>query len=384
MQSAPVPAITDPRSSSLIAQGSGRRVVIFSLMALLAGVGTALLLEKARYEKFPGYLQARLRTITAGREARVSQILANPGAVVSAGQPILILEDRGLEERIQSHRHEVESLEIELSRTQAALEVELDIQRRDILDRVFETKCRSAQLLRQQFLAPAESTISNQIAGRGGDGLRPVISPINRSPLIFNDSGKVEQASLQQNQSTAADGFTRATLAELELCNQHIADLEKLSRDLPEKISRSMGVHLTQARLTHAKGLLARMEREQKELTIVAEAAGMVGTFHKQVGDAVAPHEPIVQVLDEEQPYLVLQFPSPRISDFSPGTEVELRFPNGRKGKGRVEEIPPQTSAIPDEGTSRTETTITAHIDPVGALWPTLPFGSVVEVRRHR
>lgn len=385
MQSAPVPSNAEPRDSAVADHASGRRVVLFSLMALLAGIGATLCLEKIRYERFPGYLQARLRTITSGREARVSQILVNPGTVVSAGQPILVLEDREFEDRIQARRHEIESLEIELSRTQAALEVELDIQRRDVLDRIFETKCRSAQLLRQQFLAPPESVISNQIAGRGGNGLRPIVPMVNRSTLIFDDSGRVEQASLlEKSAPAAAEGYTKATLAELELCTQHIADLEKLSRDLPEKISRSMGVHLTQARLAHSKALLSRMEREQKELTVVAETAGMVGTFYKQVGDPVMPHEPIVQVLDEEQPYLVLQFPSPRISDFAPGTEVELRFPDGRKGKGRVEEIPPQTSAIPAEGTTRTDTTITAHIDPVGALWPTLPFGSVVEVRRHR
>lgn len=384
MQSAPAPEIPAVSNATSIDAPSGRRVLLFSLIAILAGIGTTLWLESIKYERYSSYLQARLRTITAGREARVAQILVNPGAVVAAGQPILVLEDRSFEDRIQSRRHEIESLEIELARTEAALEVELDIQQRDILDRIFDTKCRSAQLLRQQFLTPGESALSSQIAGRGNNGLRPVVPLVDRSSLIFDDAGRVEQASLQQRKSAEVDGLTRATLIELELCTQHIANLEKLGRDLPEKIGRSMGVHMVQARLAHSKLALARLEREQKDLTIVAEAPGMIGTFHKQAGDAVSAHEPIVQLLDEEQPYLVLQFPSPRISDFAPGTEVELRFPNGRKGKGRVEEIPPQTSAIPEEGTARTETTITAHIDPIGALWPSLPFGSVVEVRRPR
>ena len=94
--------------------------------------------------------------------------------------------------------------------------------------------------------------------------------------------------------------------------------------------------------------------------------------------------ESVVQLLDEEQPYLLLQIPSPRISDFAPGTVVELRFPGGKKGKGRVEEIPPQTSPIPTGNSATSGTVITAHVDPVGPLWPNLPFGSVVEVRRRR
>jgi hypothetical protein len=91
-----------------------------------------------------------------------------------------------------------------------------------------------------------------------------------------------------------------------------------------------------------------------------------------------------VQLLDEEQPFLVVQIPSPRISDFAPGTVVELQFPGGRTGKGRVEEIPPQTSPVSLDSGRIGETVITAHVDPVGVLWPSLPFGSVVEVRRVR
>jgi len=171
---------------------------------------------------------------------------------------------------------------------------------------------------------------------------------------------------------------------EVDLCTQHIQELERINRELPEKISRSMGVELARARLAHAQAELARLESQKHELTLVAEASGMIGVFQKNVGDHVAAHEPIVQLLDEEQPYLLLQIPSLRISDFSPGTVVELQFPGNTKGKGRVEDIPPQTSPIPGDGAPVGDTMITAHVDPVGALWPSLPFGSVVEVRRKR
>jgi multidrug resistance efflux pump len=145
-----------------------------------------------------------------------------------------------------------------------------------------------------------------------------------------------------------------------------------------------MGVDLAQSRLVHARAELARLEAQRKELTLVAETSGMVGVFNKEVGDHVSAHEPIVQLLDEEQPYLVLQFPSPRISDFAPGTLVDLYFPGGKLGKGRIEEIPPQTSPIPVPGGTGADSVITAHVEPVGQLWPNLPFGSEVEVRRKR
>jgi multidrug resistance efflux pump len=173
------------------------------------------------------------------------------------------------------------------------------------------------------------------------------------------------------------------SLTDAELCAQHIEELEKINRELPEKVSRSMGVDLAVARLSHARAELARLESQQRELTLVAETSGLVGVFNKDVGDHISAHEPIVQLLDEEQPYLLVQFPSLRIADFAPGTLVDLRFPGGKKGQGRVDEIPPQTSPIPVRGGTGSDVVITAHIEPVGPLWPNLPFGSEVEVRRR-
>jgi hypothetical protein len=186
------------------------------------------------------------------------------------------------------------------------------------------------------------------------------------------------------SQGNGASSPAAGPLSEAELCTQHIDELERINRELPAKISRSMGVDVARARLAHAQAELTRLESQKGELTLVAEASGLVGVFQKAVGDRVLAHEPIVQLLDEEQPFLVVQIPSPRISDFAPGTVVELQFPGGRSGKGRVEEIPPQTSPVSLDSGRIGETVITAHVDPVGVLWPSLPFGSVVEVRRLR
>jgi multidrug resistance efflux pump len=382
MESALAPAAQTPRNSTFPAPRA--RIILFSLLALAAGIGTSVWLGKMRFERFPGFLQARLQTLTAGRDARIARILVTPGTVVAPGQPIVVLDDQELEQRLQISRQEIQSLEIELSRTQAALEVELDIQRRDILDRIFETKCRSAQLLRQQFLVPQETTLSARMADRWKSDSPPPVSFVSQTSTLFEDVARNDQARGDRTAAVNREALPRTLTAEMELCIDHIAELEKMSRELPQKISRSMGADLAQSRLEHARAALATLEKQKKELTLVAETAGMIGVFHKDVGDRVTAHEPIVQLLDEEQPYLMLQVPSPRISDFAPGTVVELRFPGGEKGKGRVETIPPQTSDLPADHGAKAETMITAHIDPVGRLWPNIPFGSVVEVRRRR
>jgi multidrug resistance efflux pump len=385
MQLAPDLPNSNSQSTTRTFPASGARVVVFSLLAFAAGIGAAFWLSRMSFERFPGYLQARLKTVTAGREARIARILVTPGTIVTAGQPLVVLEDKELEQALAARRQEIESLEIELSRTRAALEVELDIKRRDILDRVFETKWRLAQLQRQPAPLLGETPLAAGIAGQWKNGLPPVVTLVERPSLIFDNPYRLELASnVKAAPARKPESIPAPAMTEMTLCAEHIAQLEKMSRELPEKISRSMGVDLAQARLDHARSLLAALERQKTDLTLLADSAGMIGVFHKQVGDRVGANESIVQLLDEEEPYVLLQIPSPRISDFAPGTIVDLRFPGGEKGKGRVESIPPQTSDLPDENGARQETIITAQIDPAGKLWPSIPFGSVVEVRRKR
>jgi multidrug resistance efflux pump len=384
MESAPVAAAQTLQNSTSSFPAPRTRIILFSFLALAAGFGTAFWLGKIRFERFPGFLQAKLQTLTAGRDARIARILVSPGALVTSGQPLVVLEDRELEQRLQTARQKVESLEIEVLRTLAALEVELDIQDRDVLGRIFDTKCRSAQLLRQQHLVSQETTLTVRMAERWKNDSPLPVSFVSRTSSLFDDTARSEKAPGDVARGSHRDALPRALTAEMELCAEHVAELERMRRELPEKISRSMGADLAQARLEHARADLAALTMQKKELTLVADTAGMIGIFHKEVGDRVTAHEPIVQLLDEEQPYLLLQIPSPRIADFTPGTVVEIRFPGGEKGKGRVETIPPQTSDIPTDASPRSETLITAHIDPVGKLWPNIPFGSVVEVRRKR
>lgn len=383
MQSAPDATAGTSPASALPPPVVTFRVLLFSVLALAAGCGTAIWLNQVRFERFPGYLQARMQTLTADRDARIAQILVGPGTVVVPGQPIVVLQDQELEERLRTRKQEIESLEIELTRTRAALDVQIEIQQRDIRDRIFETRLRSAQLQRQRAEFPLEVPAPTKVVEQWTHSNPVVVLPGKPLP-IFNANDRVVTALAEEPASISRIVPAPMTNPEMELCTERIAELERLSQDLPQKIGRSMGVDLAQTRVDHARAALATLEQQQKELTLVAQSAGMIGVFHRQVGDRVAAHEPIVQLLDEEQPYLMLQIPSPRISDFQPGTIVDLKFPGGETGKGRVEAIPPQTSDIPDEPGSHRETVITAHIDPVGKLWPTIPFGSVVEVCRKR
>jgi hypothetical protein len=71
------------------------------------------------------------------------------------------------------------------------------------------------------------------------------------------------------------------------------------------------------------------------------------------------------------------------LADFTPGTMLDLRFPGDVKGEGRVDVIPPQVAPLPrpNERLAENASLLTVHISPAGRVWPTIPFGSTVEVR---
>lgn len=371
-------------SSAPRVHGSSRvRIGIFAFLALLAGTGAAVALDKWKFEEFDGYLQARWRTVTAGREARISRILVSSGQVVTAGQPLVELIDDTLEQRLAAKHHEIAALEAELNRTQAALEVELEWRRKDLIEQIFQTRWKSAQSVRRQMTVPTQPAAMNPIV-QTEIGAPPFALPLDRSSILFDERHPIELINAERAGAAPLLAPHAVAIGEQELCTEHVRELERIVRELPDKISRSMGLNLVQARLDHAKAEMAVLDTEKERLTLTAPVSGLVGVFHKGAGDHTTPHEPLVQLLDEEQPYLLLQFPSERIADFSPGTVLDLQFPSGHRGKGRVEQIPPQASGLPGDTSGNPEMVIGAHVERTGALWPSLPFGSKVEVLRRR
>jgi multidrug resistance efflux pump len=373
MQTAPLAEFGPNQTGDSPSLTPHNRALLFTVLALAAGIAATFWFERVRYERLTGSLQARLRPVAAPRDARISELLVPSGAAATAGQPLIKLKDASIDERLEAKQRQIESLEIELAQSQARLDVELEWRRNNILELIFEAKLKCFRAVRQES-APSREFNASRDGGWATSSARTISK---KHPLLERT---IERTNGEPEEGDSVD----VTDSEVRLCLDHIQELERMNRELPEKLSRSMGVDLVQSRLAHAKAELARLEGQKRDLTLVAESSGVVGVFQKQAGDYVSTHETIVQLLDEEQPFLLLPVASSRISNFSPGTTVELRFPGGQKGKGRVDEIPPQTSAAAGENRTVGETAITVHVVPVGPLWPNLPFGSEVEVYRKR
>lgn len=368
------------------------RVGLVGVVALVLGYGAVWGYERWRYEEFPGYLQASSQLVVAGREAIVEALLVPAGAEVLEGAPLAQLADLELERRLREQRLDVETRERDLAHLEAVRDSRIAQEVLELEDRVFDTRMRAAEFRRrvESLTSPPFATHRWPTLAhprRGTPWWTPEPAPWR---MDFSDKTQIQQmvnevpAPLDAHKDRNPPLDVGSEMVPDQWCEQRIVELERRIDEIPEKVSRAMRIDTEQARLQFARQELSLLEREQSKLTVRAQRQGRLGLFLKQVGERVTAQEPLVQLFDEERPYLLVQIPSERVADFTPGTELELVFPGDRCGWGRVGEIPPQTSQATGTNGALGTTLVDVHVIPMGGLWPELPFGSQVVVRRPR
>jgi multidrug resistance efflux pump len=124
------------------------------------------------------------------------------------------------------------------------------------------------------------------------------------------------------------------------------------------------------------------LDASQAQLTVRATLPGTIGDLTRQPGDTVSAAEPLVNILDPEQRYLIVNVPSTEVDKFEKGTELELEFPNAVRRLGRV--VKTSNQARPAAGSKSRGNGITevaVHVEQAGKLWPTVPYHTAIRVR---
>jgi multidrug efflux pump subunit AcrA (membrane-fusion protein) len=368
-------------SAPALETGGPRPLIAAGLAALslLCGIAVVYQLDGARFERFEGHLQARSVAIAAPFPAQIERILAPTGTTVKPGDAIVRLKDDVLVAAVESAGQTVASLDKELVQTEAKYQVELEWRLRSIRAEMFETKIKSATFLKQKLSHQIEElawkTVAEDedaVAEPKSAGLIDHVGFRNVSPR----DARVETLL----KSEAAKNAEEVSTAQVDLCDRRLAELEKLERSIPDQVRKSIGIELIEQRLHDARQALATLEARQAGLTLTATSVGVVGVYQAKVGQQVQAHEPLVQLLDNDQPWLALEVPSARIAEFRAQEVVTLVFPGDVERKGRIEQIPPQTSG----GTASGDAVVVVPVGPAGKLWPTVPVGSRVDVLRSR
>ena len=353
------------------------RTVLFSLLVLFVGIKITGWMEASGTESFRAVLHAHSTTITADRTTRILKLLVDEGASADIETPIVVLTDEGLAAKRQAQRDEVESRRMELSKATSQAEMDLVWRMKQLDAEILDLRLRSAEFLKHKFDEDVEKTAWNEVVPK----TRHFVSPTDPDSVFR--TVEYETTTLGQLQieallkrSAALNAFEVSSV-QIQLCEDRLKTLATLKADLPGKIRLSAGVVETEHRYRQAVDELIELEKQPREFTLTASAYGTVGVFRKTIGEEVAAGELIVEILDHDRKFLVMQFPSKMLSKITEGDDVSLRFSGGAERIGIIQSLPPQTEKT---SAGNHDDRIAVRIAEFGKLWPNIPIGSVVEV----
>lgn len=358
-----------------------RRIGLLICLAVSAGTGLALLLERSGRQSYPGSLEGRKTIVTTNCAAKVHQISVKMGQSVAYGDPLVQLIDSSLEDRLVAKRREIAEFEAEVIRSKAIADVELVWRRRDLQAEIFETQLKLAGLSQERLNKQVEQIAWKERLSSTEANYGPLIAGMNHQFRVEAHDVRVPddrklQAMLREDSAAAT---VEALTTQIALCERRLKNLEILDKELDGKIRASSGVDIAEARYAGAKQELVALENQVKELTMTSPTYGTIGDVKLQSGDWVPNGTTLVEILDNQQSHVVAQIPSGAASKVHTGSKVTLIFPMNERRTGVVTSVPPQTVSM----TGTSESVLPIKIEPAGKLWPKLAIGSNVNVVLH-
>ncbi len=387
MTSSPLLADTAPAHSETTAPGSELsllRLLPLATVALFAGLGATALLARAGEVRLIGFLRAEQSIVYAPRSGRVEAVQARSGEAIQPRQALIQLADESLDREISVKSREVTSLQASLEQCRAKAEVEMSLQRKDVDDDLLRTRLEAAKFLRESYAAKLEHVTLRNLAKESASGRWLAASPdfLSQPERIF-DSIPTEPVAVPQGmrfsivmRQELALNLAEVNKASSEFCEHHIAELEKLRKDLPEMIRKAAGVDVAEAKLAQAAEQFEALNKQKAAMSVTSPGHGIVGSFSKHVADPVGVGEALVTVHDRERPFVEVDVPSREVIKLHVGQTLRLDFA-GEDRTGRVAFICPQAHNRNGDADSW----ITVRVHPAGKLWPEVAIGSAIGVR---
>ncbi|MBB4863122.1 membrane fusion protein (multidrug efflux system) [Pseudomonas nitritireducens] len=305
-------------------QRQRRRLWLGGSLLVVAALGYGLHWQTVgRYleETDDAYVRADWITISPKVSGYVAQVLVQDNQAVSAGDPLLRIQDRDYQARLlQAQARQSESRSA-VAAQQAAL-LTLD-----------------AQLKEQQVrIDQARADIDAASAER------------QRAQLDFQRYRELvaqQAASSQRLESVTADfARARSTLSRAEAAASR--QRTRLSVLQASREQAAAGLQQQKARAAEADASLALAQNALEDTLIRAPIAGVVGQRRVRQRQYVTPGLPLLALVPVEQSYVVANFKETQLRRMRPGQPVEVRvdsFPSAVL-HGRVESFSPGSGAI--------------------------------------
>lgn len=365
-------------SSAADAPAAPLRIAVVAVVALGLGIGAARCIESTGKQPVAAYLQVRTTFVTADRPCRVLEQQQEIGERITIGDPLIAYSDTELEQKTESARQKLEMLTKELQQAEARARLELAQCEQEIDDRICQVQLQAADFRHSQHESEMRRSLLADLLASHQTALWDTGESMVKTLLLnqpWPNSERMQTVLQMETYANQADLLA----ANIEICESRLTSLKGLKTSLPEQIRESCGVSLTALRLEQTRQELERLEARQTELVVTSPAVGQVGVFRSRPGDVLQPGDPIVELLDDSQRYLIAEVPSTRIHEFKPGRTVVLHFPGNERRQGRVSKVAPQ-AAPRDPSQPGADPLVAVDLEQAGRLWPSVPIGTRIDV----
>ena len=376
----PLPTSSSASRKSTVGSVTLGRLFVFGGGAWLLGLALSHWLGHPAANAVPGTLQSKTISVVSARSAQLSELFVKPGQKVEPEAPLFRLADDRLASRIAAKRREIVELKAELQRVEAAADVDWEWRRRELQNEAFETQLKAAEYLQARVHHQVEQIAwKEQLTGLDW-WLGDIDSDGAVQPIAFAVEAPNPARLQALLKADEAAGSLESNAAQLSLCERKLTELVELEAKLADKVRISTGVDVAKARLQRAEDELKALDDQDQALTIRSPGYGTVGSLTAQPGDLLDSGYCVIELLDDDQRYLLASVPSATIERFHIGAKVTVRFPSEQQFEGTIAEVPPQAQLADAEQ----DATIPVRIVPSGKLWPKLPIGSRVSVEVPR
>ncbi len=261
--------------------------------AALLAAAAALAAGCTRKEKplvLSGSVEARDVEVGSLMGGRIAKVLVEEGSTVAAGQPIV----------------------------------------------EFETDLIDLQIAQQQArVAQSRAALAKAVAGPRSEEIARA-----RASALNAERERTRQKSMLDSGIVGRQSYDAAA-TDAETAAETLRELERGTR--PEDVDAA------RAALNADQKQLDYLQRQRKETTVLAPAAGVVESMDLRPGDLVGPNQPVAKMLEPSQLWVRVYVPEPELGRVRMGQKAAVRvdtYPK-REFPGHVVEIRTQSEYTP-------------------------------------
>ncbi len=159
-----------------------------------------------------------------------------------------------------------------------------------------------------------------------------------------------------------------------------LSELETLRIEAAHRVREKLNIGKLRAELLGAEAKLRVLHAQPRFITLPAPVSGIIGKVLRKPGERVVEGTPLLELANQNQPYLVVEMPEPIAKHFALGDTVPLNFPGQESNLGRVANMQRIKSAGGKDA-ANSKMNVRLEIEPLDGDWPAVPLKSAVRVR---